>query len=208
MIKVIYEDNHLLVLNKPSGLLTQPTKLNSDSLETRAKKWLKKKYRKKGNVFLEAIHRIDRPTSGIVVFAKTSKALSRLMAAIRAKKTQKRYQAWVEGVPHPSKATLEHYLVHDDYRATVVSKNTRGSKLARLHYRVIRKEKNKALLEIDLETGRYHQIRAQLSQIGYPIIGDTKYGSKTKRKDKSIALNHSSMSIPHPTQGTIMTFTT
>ena len=85
MIKVIYEDNHLLVLNKPSDLLTQPTKLNSDSLETRAKKWLKKKYRKKGNVFLEAIHRIDRPTSGIVVFAKTSKALSRLIAAIRAK---------------------------------------------------------------------------------------------------------------------------
>lgn len=205
-LEVLYEDNHLLVVNKPAGMLTQPTHLEQYSLEFVCKEWIKAKYNKPGKVFLHAIHRLDKPVSGIVVFARTSKALSRLQASMREKEAKKTYFALVEKTPHPSEGTLEHYLIHDDYIATISSKGHPNAKQARLHYRVKEKRGPYILLEIELETGRYHQIRAQLAAIGCPIVGDVKYGSKKALPFKSIRLHHALMQIPHPITGELLTF--
>lgn len=204
-LDILYEDNHLLVLNKPAGLLTQPTNLEEDCLLHRARDWIKKTYNKPGNVFLEPIHRIDRPVSGIVVFAKTSKALSRLNESIRDHKLVKTYIAKVEGIPSSSEGRLENYLVHDDYRARVVGKTYPEAKLAKLSYKVLKTENNSALLEVNLETGRYHQIRVQLSNIGHPIFYDEKYGARSRREGKVIALHHTKISFPHPISKEIIT---
>ena len=199
---VIYEDNHLLVVNKPAGLLTQPSGTHQESLESICKAWLKEKYHKKGQVFLHAIHRLDKPVSGIVVFARTSKALSRLQETMRHNKNiKKMYEAWVERTPKSSEGWLEHYLVHDDHCAIVSSKNDPKAKLARLHYRVKEERGEQALLEVELETGRYHQIRVQLAAIGCPILGDIKYSSKHSLPGQTIALHHAFMQIPHPITG-------
>lgn len=205
---VIFEDNHLFVVNKPAGLLTQPSGTAAKNLEDQAKKWLKDKYRKPGNVFLEAVHRLDKPVSGIVVFAKTSKALSRINAFMRNKALKKVYYALVEGVLDRSEGFLEHYLTHDDFQARVATENTPGAKLARLSYMVLRKDASQSLLEIELDTGRYHQIRAQLSAIGHPIIGDVKYGSKSRISglEEVIALHHKYLEMPHPITQEIMLF--
>ncbi|MFQ5728861.1 MAG: RluA family pseudouridine synthase [Waddliaceae bacterium] len=197
-LAVVYEDNHLLVVKKPSGMLTQPSGTLQENLEDLAKRWIKKKYRKKGNVFLEAVHRLDKAASGIVVFAKTSKALSRLTTAIRNRQVTKIYHAWVEGTPQSEEGILEHYLVHDDYKARVISKETNQAKPARLHYCILKKENNRTLLQVDLETGRYHQIRVQLAEIGCPIVGDVKYGAESKDSKGGIVLQHFRMEIPHP----------
>jgi 23S rRNA pseudouridine1911/1915/1917 synthase len=201
MLDVIYEDNHLLVINKPAGLLTQPSGTQQESLEAQAKSWLKQKYHKLGNIFLHAIHRLDKPVSGVVVFARTSKALSRLNATIRDKKSKKIYYALVEGALPSSEGILEHSLSHEDFHSEIASEG----KLARLHYRVIKKTKTQSLLEITLETGRYHQIRIQLSAIGCPIVGDKKYGSVHPFPYEGIALHHHSLSIPHPISGEMLT---
>lgn len=206
MIDVIYEDNHLLVVNKPAGILTQPSGTDQPSLEGQAKAWLKEKYQKQGNVFLEAVHRIDKPVSGIVLFAKTSKALSRLNVVIREKRTSKYYTALVEGIVTEEFAALEHYLVHDDHKAYVTTPKDPQGKMARLHYKVLKRHATTTLLEIKLETGRYHQIRAQLAAIGHPIVGDAKYGSTTKQPSGNIALHHTRLEIPHPITGNIHTF--
>lgn len=205
---VIFEDNHLFVVNKPAGLLTQPSGTKAESLEEQAKKWLKEKYHKPGNVFLEAVHRLDKPVSGIVVFAKTSKALSRINASMRDKALKKIYYALVEGSPSKNEEVLEHYLTHDEFQAKVTNAKTPGAKLARLTYRVLRRDEGKSLLEVQLDTGRYHQIRAQLSAISHPIIGDTKYGSKlpiTIAPDV-IALHHKYLEMPHPVTQKLMVF--
>ncbi len=191
MIDVIYEDNHLLVVNKPAGILTQPSGTDQPNLEALAKAYIKEKYQKPGNVFLEAVHRIDKPVSGIVVFAKTSKALSRLNESMRSKTVRKVYWARLDSQPNPSEATLEHYLVHDEYRAQV----SPSGKLARLHYQTL----PNGTVEIELETGRYHQIRVQMAEIGCPIVGDAKYGSVKKFKGDGIALHHRLLQIQHPT---------
>jgi 23S rRNA pseudouridine1911/1915/1917 synthase len=206
MIDIVFEDNHLLVLNKPSGLLTQPSGTDKKSLEELAKVWLKQKYEKPGNVFLEAIHRLDRAASGIVVFAKTSKALSRLMSEIRNKNVKKIYHALVKKAPPEKEGILEHYLIHDDYRATVVKKDHKEAKQCRLYYKVIKENSFGFLLEIDLETGRYHQIRAQLAAIGCPVAGDQKYGSKESWKGAGIALHHRYFEIPHPITKEMLSF--
>lgn len=190
-VKVLFEDNHLLVLNKPAGLLTQPSGTEQDSLETQAKKYIKEKYGKTGNVFLHAVHRLDKVVSGIVVFCKTSKALSRMNEEIRSKHAKKIYWAVVDKEPKETEGILEHYLVHDEFQARVSD----DGKLARLKYKVI----EYLLLEIELETGRYHQIRAQLSAAGIPIRGDVKYGSKTVFGDgRGIGLHHKHMEFEHP----------
>lgn len=194
---IIFEDNHLFVVNKPAGMLTQPNDTDEISLQEACKLYIKEKYKKPFNVFLEPIHRIDKPVSGVVVFAKTSKALTRLHQAIREKDTLKMYLAIVDGIP-VDEATLEDYLFHDDFHAKVVSKSHRDAKLARLHYKTLKKMKGQTLLEIELETGRYHQIRVQLASRGFPVSGDAKYGSKTARPSGTIALHHYKMSIPHP----------
>lgn len=203
---LLYEDNHQLVVHKPAGLLTQPSGTDQESMESLAKTWIKTHYQKPGNVFLEAVHRIDKPVSGIVLFARTSKALSRLNVAMRDKQSHKMYLALVDGTLISPEGVLEHYLCHDEHQARISHKNDPNGKLARLHYRVRQQKHNHALLEIVLETGRYHQIRAQLAAIGHPIIGDNKYGSRQSFGGNAIALHHTLLQIPHPILGTPQRF--
>lgn len=166
MLKILYEDNHILAVFKPAGLLTQPTDECAESLELQAKQYLKERYQKPGAVYLHAVHRLDKPVSGIVVFAKTSKALSRLNEAQREKEWRKIYQAEVEGTWSKLEGELTHYLKHDEFKTLVSEKPLPGYKLAKLHYRILENRETTALVEIELETGRYHQIRAQLAFAG------------------------------------------
>lgn len=197
-MEVLFEDNHLLLLNKPAGLLTQPSGTAEESLEQQAKQWLKEVYCKPGGVFLEAVHRLDRPVSGIVLFAKTQKALSRLNESMRQRDVQKVYLCWVEGIPSPEEGHLTHYLLHGSHRAHLVPPNHPGGKQAVLRYRIVNYKGADALLEIHLETGRYHQIRAQLAAIGHPISGDVTYGAQQPDKGGTILLHHFRFSFPHP----------
>lgn len=208
MVKVLFEDNHLLVVVKPANLATQPASGHADSMEDRAKAYLKAKYKKPGNVYLHAIHRLDTPVSGIVVFAKTSKALSRLQASMRAGKTKKLYKAWVEGILKEDKGELDDWLIHGDFRALKGREGEEGAKRCLLVYKVEKREKDKTYVEIELKTGRYHQIRAQFALRGHPIWGDIKYGSRLPYLEPGIALNHSLFSIPHPVSGEILIFST
>jgi 23S rRNA pseudouridine1911/1915/1917 synthase len=196
-MKIIFCDNHLLVVFKPAGISTQPHGASEDNLLDQTKAWLKQEFQK-SNVFLEPIHRLDKPVSGLVLFARTSKALSRLQEMVRQRKIARTYFAWVEGKLPEAKGTLEHYLVHDEHRARVVDKSHSEAKLARLHYLQIDQLKAKSLVEIDLETGRYHQIRAQFADIGCPIVGDQKYGSLSHWKKGGIALHHGRLQFLHP----------
>lgn len=205
---IIYLDNHQLVVCKPAGILTQPSGTDQANLLDLAKSWLKKEFRKPGNVFLEAVHRIDKPVSGIVLFARSSKGLSRLAEAVREKRSKKIYVAWLEGMPAEKEALLEHYLVHGDHKA-IISGEVRDpeAKLARLSYRVVEERDGKSKVEIELETGRYHQIRAQFAAIGCPVMGDLKYGSKSVVKGgEAILLHHSRLSVPHPVTGEMQDF--
>lgn len=203
-VRIVYEDNHILVADKPAGLLTQPTQEQNDSLESRLKTWLKEKYNKPGNVFLGALHRLDKPVSGLVLFAKTSKALSRLNASMREGKCRKTYTATLEGSLPAPQSTLEHYLIHDDHKAYVSTKDTPGAKLARLHYTLLKQEGTHSIVEITLETGRYHQIRVQCAALGAPILGDLKYGSRYPTPDGTIALRASKLEFPHPITGAVL----
>lgn len=206
MLKILYEDNHLLVVEKPPGLPTQPSIHSHDSLEEQAKRWIKNKYNKPGRVFLHAVHRLDKQVSGIVVFAKTSKALSRLNDTFKQKGVSKQYIAWVGGIPPLEAEVLENFITHDDFKANLGSATSKKVKVARLSYRVIQRKRKQSLLEIDLDTGRYHQIRVQLAEIGCPIIGDVKYGSKRRLEHDGIALHHTRMTFPHPVTGEQLTF--
>lgn len=198
MIEVLYEDNHLLAVNKPAALLTQPSGTDRDSLEDQAKAWIKTRGGKPGNVFLHAVHRLDYPVSGIVLFAKTSKALSRLNSAIRERETHKTYVALVSQMPADAEGTLEHALIREDQTSCVVDKATPNAQLARLHYRVVGTKGQFVILEIHPETGRYHQIRCQLAAIGSPILGDTRYGGNGWWLGEGIALHHQRLELEHP----------
>ena len=200
-IEVLFEDNHLLFVNKPAGMLTQPNESHEKNLEEIAREYIKKKYNKPGAVFLHAVHRLDRQVSGIVLFAKTSKALSRLNESLRNRTIKKQYIAICEGNCGTQPVILEHYLVHGEHLAKVTSKNAPGAKLSLLSYRVLeyRAKDNFSLLQIDLESGRYHQIRAQLAATHHPILGDHKYGSKQQFPNfPAIALHHFQMELLHP----------
>jgi 23S rRNA pseudouridine1911/1915/1917 synthase len=196
-LPILYEDNHLLILNKPNGLLTQPSGTEQDSLELQAKSWLKNIYQKPGDVFLQSVHRLDKPVSGIVVFCKTSKSLKRLNEDMRSKRFKKIYWAWIEGKKYPLNGVLEHYLIHDDFSARVVSSRDPSSKQARLTYRTLQSQQDRSLVEIELETGRYHQIRAQFAAEGFPLWGDVKYGSH-QNLGGFIALHHRHLEVFHP----------
>lgn len=191
-LDILFEDNHLLAINKPAGLLTQPNETSAPDLETLAKAYLKEKYQKKGNVFLHPIHRLDKPVSGIVLFARTSKALSRLNAQMRGRTIEKTYTALIEGCPPQETATLEHILAHSSHRAHISPKG----KPAHLTYRLLKTYPTTSLVEITLRTGRYHQIRAQFSHIGHPLVGDAKYGAQ--EKNSRIALHHTKLTFTHP----------
>lgn len=205
-MEIIFCDNHLLVVSKPAGLSTQPHRVFNTSLLEQAKSWVKKEFQKPGNVFLEPIHRLDKPVSGLVLFARTSKALSRLQAMMRKAEIEKTYVAWIEGDLPEDQGTLEHFLIHDDHRARVVPASHPHGKKARLSYVKRAQQQGRTLVEICLETGRYHQIRAQFSAIGFPILGDTKYGSKFVLKDQGIALHSSRLKFCHPVSKTLLSF--
>lgn len=177
---------------------TQPHQGSVENVTDCAKAWLKKQFDKPGLVFLEPIHRLDKHVSGLVLFARTSKALSRLQEKMRNHEIKKTYVAQIEGYPPESEGLLEHYLVHDEYRARIVSISHKEAKLARLYYKVLERSEETALVMIDLHTGRYHQIRIQFSEIGCPILGDKKYGSDHPFEAPGIALHHGRLSFEHP----------
>lgn len=195
---ILFLDNHLLAAEKPGGLLTQPSGTSDDSLEAQAKDFLQQRFCKPGAVFLQAVHRLDRPVAGIVLFARTSKALSRLNQSSRQGDFRKIYLARVEGRPPQSSAVLEDWLVHDDFRARAAAAGSAGARLCRLQYTVLAESRGSSLLEIILETGRYHQIRAQLARLGNPILGDTRYGARQGWLPDAIALQHYRLSFRHP----------
>ncbi|WP_196885343.1 RluA family pseudouridine synthase [Aureivirga sp. CE67] len=199
-LKVIYEDNHIIVVNKQVGDIVQGDKTGDTPLSDIVKEYIKDKYNKPGNVFLGVVHRLDRPTTGIVVFARTSKALERMNKMFREHKVQKTYWAVVKNEPPKQKDTLTHYLKKNpkNNKASHFVKHVEGSKKAILHYEVLKKLENYYLLQILLETGRHHQIRCQLSAIHCPIKGDLKYGSKRSNKNAGIHLHSRFIEFTHP----------
>jgi 23S rRNA pseudouridine1911/1915/1917 synthase len=199
-LQVLYEDNHIIVVNKRAGDIVQSDKTGDKPLSEVVKEYLKKKYNKPGNVYLGVVHRLDRPTTGIVLFARTSKALPRLNKLFAEKKAKKTYWALVKNKPLKLEDTLIHWLRKNpkNNKSQAFSKEVNNSKKAILHYNVIKTLENFYLLEIDLETGRHHQIRTQLASIGCPIKGDLKYGYDRSNKDASISLHSRQLHFDHP----------
>ena len=197
---ILFEDNHLLIINKKPGELSQLDKSGDNSILEKYKLYLKKKHNKKGNVFLGLVNRLDRPTSGVLILAKTSKALSRMNKMLVERKILKKYLAIVEKKPIRKKNTLINFLKKNQKqnKSYIVDQTNKDSKKAILHYTTLKELDNYSLLEIRLETGRHHQIRVQLSNIGCFIKGDLKYGSKRSNSDKSICLHANEISFIHP----------
>jgi 23S rRNA pseudouridine1911/1915/1917 synthase len=207
-IPIIYEDNHLLVVIKPANILSQADKTGDPDMLTLLKQDLKIRYNKPGNVYLGLIHRLDRPVEGLMVFAKTSKAASRLSEQIRNGVFQKTYLAVVHGNLLKKKDRLMHYLLKDKDTNTVavVGKNVEKAKEAMLEYEVIDSTHRFSLVKINLNTGRPHQIRVQFSAIGHPLYGDWKYGAKKNKKNQQIALFSHEIAFEHPTLHKKMNF--
>ena len=207
-LDIIFEDNHVLVVNKKASDIVQGDKTGDETLPDRIKSYLKEKYQKPGNVFCGVVHRLDRPTSGAVVFARTSKALERLNKQFREKETNKIYWAIVEKKPDKSEGTLVHFLKKNEKqnKSYASLSETPGSKKAILHYQVISSSDRYWLLEVTLETGRHHQIRCQMAAIGCVIKGDVKYGAKRPNEDGSICLHARSLEFIHPTTKETMKF--
>lgn len=208
MLEIIYEDNHLIAINKRPGDLVQGDKTGDNTLIDRVKNYIKKKYNKPRGVFLGLIHRLDRPTSGLILFAKTSKALRRINKQFKDRKTQKKYWAIIDKSFDSNSGTLTHWLKRNPKMNKSFANNeeVNDSKKAILHYKKIIKLRKYCVLEIDLETGRHHQIRSQLSFIGFPVKGDLKYNAKRKNPDASIDLHARSLTINHPTTKKKITF--
>lgn len=198
--QIVYEDNHMIVINKKAGQLVQGDKTGDLSLLELIKNFIKKRDEKPGNVFLGLVHRIDRPTSGLVIYAKTSKALSRLTVMVKNREVKKTYWAIVAKEMIPKSQRLIHYLQKNEKtnKATVFIKPTENAKESILNYQIIKTLDNYQLLEIDLETGRHHQIRAQLSKISVPIKGDLKYGAPRSNPDGGISLHARKLEFEHP----------
>ena len=207
-LQVIYEDNHIIVINKRSGDIVQGDKTGDKPLSEVVKEYIAVKYNKPGAVYLGVVHRLDRPTSGIVLFARTSKALPRLNKAFAERETQKTYWALVKNPPPAESGTLTHYLKRNpkQNKSYAHKHEVPDSKKAILDYRVIRELKTFYLLQIDLHTGRHHQIRAQLSAIGCPIKGDLKYGFDRSNRDGSISLLSRKLTLTHPVKKEEMSF--
>ena len=197
---VVYEDNHIVVVNKTSSEIVQGDKTGDTPLSEMVKQYLKEKYNKPGNVFIGVTHRLDRPVSGLVVFAKTSKALPRLNEMFRNGEVKKTYWAIVKECPKETEGELVHYLVRNEKqnKSYAYDKEVKNSKKAVLHYKLIGHSQNYYLLEVDLKTGRHHQIRCQLAKMGCPIKGDLKYGSPRSNPDGSICLHARTVQFVHP----------
>lgn len=197
---VVYEDNHLIIVNKNSSEIVQGDKTGDKTLADEVKEYLKDKYHKPGNVFLGVVHRLDRPVSGLVVFARTSKALARLNEMFRTKEVHKTYWAIVGNHPATPEGELIHWLVRNEKqnKSYAYDKEVPGSKKAILDYRLIGQSDRYFLLEINLKTGRHHQIRCQLAKMGCPIKGDLKYGAPRSNPDGSICLHARRITFVHP----------
>lgn len=196
----IYEDNHIIVVSKRSGEIVQGDKTGDEPLAETVKRYIKEMHHKPGNVFLGVVHRLDRPVSGLVLFAKTSKALSRLNDMFRTGKVEKRYWALVEQRPPEDSGELRNWLIRNEKqnKSYVSTTERAGAKEAHLSYKLIGRTERYWLVEVELHTGRHHQIRCQLSSIGCPIRGDLKYGAKRSLPDGSISLISRYMSFVHP----------
>lgn len=196
---ILFEDNHLIAIVKPAGIPTQDPPFGGESATSLLKEYRKQREQKSGGVFCEAVHRIDKPTSGIVLFAKSKKGLSRMMEAQRMQLLTKTYVCMIEGNLPDDAGTLEHFLLHSDHRALVSNAEDPKAKRALLSYRTLSHEARGTRVEVALHTGRYHQIRAQMEALGCPIIGDVRYGSSYPLPQGHILLHHAKLIFPHPT---------
>ena len=203
---VIYEDNHLLAVYKPSGLLVQGDRTGDVCLLDLGKRWLKARYHKPGKVFLAMVHRLDRPVAGVVLFARTSKAAGRLSRQFRERSVDKHYLAVVGGSVSGDADRLIDHIERRDRLSRVVPTPTDGSQEARLGYTVLGRDSGKSLLKVSLETGRRHQIRIQLAHMGHPILGDLRYGAETPLPERQIALLAHHLMVEHPTRGDRLLF--
>lgn len=201
-VSVLYEDNHLLIVEKPVNVPVQADASNDLDFLTMLKQDIKVRYEKPGNVYLGLIHRLDRPVGGVMVFAKTSKAASRLSNELRKKQIKRTYLAVVRGVPHTSKGMLTDYLYKDRQKnkVHVVRPHAREAKKAILEYELLQSKDGLSLVRVELKTGRSHQIRVQLSHASLPIVGDQKYGAKHAEKGQQIALWAHELEVKHPTK--------
>ncbi len=197
---ILYEDNHIIIVNKNNNDLVQGDKTGDVSLDSKVKAYLKEKYNKPGNVYLGVVHRIDRPVSGAVMFAKTSKALSRLNRLFKEQKVNKIYWAIVKEKPDPPSGILRHHMIRNPKKnkSFAHDKEQPDSRIAELSYKILYSSDNYYLIEVKLHTGRHHQIRSQLSKIGSPIKGDLKYGFPRSNKDGGISLHARKMEFVHP----------
>ncbi len=207
IIDVLYEDNHLLVVHKPAGLLTQGDKTGDATALEAGKEYIRATANKPGNVFLGLVHRIDRPVSGVLVFARTSKAASRLAQSFHDRKVEKTYLAVVLGRLRNSEGELEGFVERTHLRSRLAAVESARAKRAALSYRVLAAHGELSLLEVIPHTGRHHQIRLQLSAAGHPVAGDLKYRAPRALPDKSIALHAARLAFPHPVREEIVSFT-
>lgn len=199
-LEVLYEDNHIIAINKTNSDIVQGDQTGDEPLSEMVKTYIKDRYKKPGDVYLGVVHRLDRPVSGVVVFAKTSKALTRLNKMFQDKEVKKTYWAVVKNLPPDEEGTLRHFISKDSEknRAHLYNRQRSGAKEAILHYKIMSHSANYYLLEVNLETGRHHQIRAQLSRIGCPIRGDLKYGFPRSNENGGISLHARSIEFIHP----------
>ena len=199
-LDILYEDNHLIAINKKSGDIVQGDKTGDEPLSEKLKKFIKHKYNKPGNVYLGTIHRIDRPTSGVLLFAKTSKALSRMNEKFRNNEVDKTYWAVVKNKLPKKNDVIENYLTKNQAKNKSFISNSKNGKHSKLEYKQVKKLDNYFIYEINPFTGRHHQIRVQLASMGSPIKGDLKYGAKRSNKDGSINLHAREITFNHPTK--------
>lgn len=206
--EIVFEDNHIIVVNKPNGILSQKDITGDDSIIEYIKAYIKEKYSKPGEVYLGSVHRLDRGASGLMVFARTSKALTRLNKSLKDGEFSKQYYAIVSGTYNKVEGQLKHFLLKNtnDNIVHIVPQNTKNAKLALLKYKMIKSVNILSLLEINLGTGRPHQIRVQLKEEFSPILGDVKYGSKIKNNMRKIYLHCFQLAFPHPISHDIVTF--
>jgi 23S rRNA pseudouridine1911/1915/1917 synthase len=198
-MQIRYVDNHLLVIEKPAGMLSQADRTGDEDVLSAGKAWVGEHFNKPGAVFLGLVHRLDRPASGLMVLARTSKAAARLTDQFRLHVVEKRYLAWVEGQPDPSGA-LKDWLLKEEERVRVVPPGTPGGKEARLSYEVIQRLEGSALVVIRLQTGRPHQVRVQFASRGFPLVGDLRYGASQVLDGRNLALHAAALAVDHPTR--------
>jgi len=201
-LKIIYDDNHCLAVSKPAGALMIGDETGDETLLDVAKEWVREKYDKPGKVFLGVVHRLDRPVSGVALYARTSKSASRLADQFRRGSVEKTYNAWIDGSPPNGTHTLTDWLLknRETNTTSVVREGTPGAKLSTLEYRVVSRHERNSLVEIHPKTGRSHQIRVQFASRGFPILGDVKYGAAKGNNPRAIALHARSLIVQHPTQ--------